>query len=121
VLEDTNAKTWRINRRDFLIGAAAMAGPTPLLAATAPKKGGTFRMGVISGDVAQNLDPTSTAGALDQMVQSSKINSSAPQIRKHGSNFTFIKRQNAIGGSRRDKFFEARERGLSQACLLPPR
>ena len=69
MLEDINAKTWGINRRGFLIGAAAMAGPTPLLAATAPKKGGTFRMGVISGDVAQNLDPTSTAGALDQMVQ----------------------------------------------------
>src|SRR5690349_15950162 len=63
-----------MNRRSFLAGAAGAAvltglGPRRVLAQDGPKKGGILRLGVLSGDVAQNLDPTSTAGSLDQMVQ----------------------------------------------------
>lgn len=66
-----NTMKWELNRRGFLLGAAAAAslGPTRLMAAEGPKKGGVLRLGVLGGDLAQTLDPASTAGSLDQMVQ----------------------------------------------------
>lgn len=63
----------RINRRNFLLGSAALAGAAPLLSACGgrthaaaepsgpPRRGGTLRVGITGGGASDTLDPHTPA------------------------------------------------------------
>ena len=54
----------QLNRRSLILGGAAVSAasalglrPAPLLAQTAPRRGGTFRLAIQDFDTADTLDP----------------------------------------------------------------
>jgi peptide/nickel transport system substrate-binding protein len=64
-----SAQRFTLSRRQLLAGAAALTVmPKPAFAGDEPKKGGVFRIGVVSGDISETLDPTGLSGSLGQMI-----------------------------------------------------